>query len=288
MLCGSALAVIGLPTVAAREPAEAERALAYFAALPAGDIAAVLRSRRPSPVSADDRDRAIAHLPSEGVLRPSADEHAKLATVTQILAFHERMGVDVVIIDVLQAFVGLHARSILLISRHALQLVSAAELQALVAHEIGHDYFWDEYQHASQRNETRVLREVELKCDGIAALTLVELGIDPRVITSAVRKLTRFNEKLGATANVRNYLSPSKRERFLQAVLALRAQSESSRGAVRRPPGAFLNFQRFESFNTSSGSRAPCTVIFEVASSISCRSSHVSWTDAAPMFSSRR
>jgi Peptidase family M48 len=230
ILCGCALAVICPPTVAAREPAEAERALAFFATLPAGDIAVALRSRRPSPVSLDDRNREIGRLPRNEILRPRADEKVKLATLTQVLVFHERRTVvDVEIIDVVQAFVGLHARSILLISRPALQLVSSAELQALVAHEIGHEYFWDEYQRADQRNDTHVLRDVELKCDGIAALTLVELGLDPRIMTSALRKLTRFNKKLGATANFRSYPAPSARERFALAVLALRAQSESRR-----------------------------------------------------------
>ena len=40
--------------------------------------------------------------------------------------------------------------------------------------------------------------------------------------------------------------------------------------------------------SSSSGYRAPCTVIFETALSISRRSSGVSSTAAAPMFSSRR
>ena len=85
------------------------------------------------------------------------------------------------------------------------------------------------YQRASERLDTRVLRDVELKCDGIATLTLVELGLDPRVLTSAARKLTRFNEKQGATANLSSYPSPLERERFVLAVLALRAHSKSNR-----------------------------------------------------------
>jgi hypothetical protein len=215
--------------VAAREPV-AERALAFFASLPRGDLAAALRSRRPSPISLDDRDRAVASLPHHGVLRPSADENGKIATLRRILVFHERsIVVHVELIDVAQAFVGLHARSILLISRRALLILSSAELQALVAHEIGHDYFWDEYQRATDRNDARALRVVELKCDGIAALTLVELGLDPRALTGAARKLTWVNEKLGATANSSDYPSLSERERFVLAVLALGAQDESSR-----------------------------------------------------------
>jgi hypothetical protein len=65
-----------------------------------------------------------------------------------------------------------------------------------VAHEMGHDYFWNEFQRARERHDTRVLKEVELKCDGVATLTLVDRGLDPRSLTSAMRKLARFNESL--------------------------------------------------------------------------------------------
>ena len=45
---------------------------------------------------------------------------------------------------------------------------------------------------------------------------------------------------------------------------------------------------RSVSFSTCSGSRAPCTVILDAASSISRRSASVNSTEAAPRFSSRR
>jgi hypothetical protein len=98
------------------------------------------------------------------------------------------------------------------------------ELQALVAHEMGHDYFWSDYQQARERRDQRALREVELKCDGIAALTLVALGLAPTALMSAERKVRRFNETIDATANADAYPSSSERERFIRAVLVLRAQ----------------------------------------------------------------
>ena len=49
------------------------------------------------------------------------------------------------------AFVGLHARTVLLISREALRLLDAKELLAIGAHELGHDYVWDDYAEARQR-----------------------------------------------------------------------------------------------------------------------------------------
>ena len=73
-LWGCGLAVICPTILAAPERPVAERALTFFVTLPRGDVAAALRSRRPSPISLDDRNRALTSLPRKGALRPSDDE----------------------------------------------------------------------------------------------------------------------------------------------------------------------------------------------------------------------
>lgn len=225
--------VVIVPTIVAAQQPEsvvADRAFAFFVALPAGDVGSALGSVRPSAVSVADRDAERARLPREGALQPERDERARLVALTEILQYHERTEIVVVtVIDVPQAFVGLHARSILLISRPAMRLLSAVELQALVAHEMGHDYFWNDYQQARERRDLRALREVELKCDGIAALTLVALGIVPTALMSAERKVRRFNETIDAVANADAYPSSSERERFIRAVIVSRVQPGSHR-----------------------------------------------------------
>src|SRR2546422_8395475 len=62
--------------------------------------------------------------------------------------------------------------------------------------------------------------------------------------------------------------------------------SVECRHVVDQPPSQPA--QRPVIFSSSSGYRAPCTAIFEAALSISRRSSDVSSTTAAPMFSTRR
>jgi len=105
------------------------------------------------------------------------------------------------------AAVALHQRAVLLISRPALRLLSGVELRALVAHEIGHDYFWREFEETLAHGDRRGRQELELKCDGIALLTLLALGSDPALLIEGLGKLTRFNEMLGATANAATILS---------------------------------------------------------------------------------
>src|SRR6185503_16759197 len=59
-------------------------------------------------------------------------------------------------------------------------------------------------------------------------------------------------------------------------------------GQDHRSCQAFSVRYRLVRRSISSGYLAPCTVICDAAASISCKSSAVSSTDAAPMFSSKR
>jgi hypothetical protein len=123
------------------------------------------------------------------------------------------------VIVVNQAFVGLHGRSILLISGRALEWLTPEELRAVVAHEIGHEYFWNDYQMAAKLGDTGEMRRVELQCDAVAVLTLLVLNADPAALIEGVSKLDSFNRLAGATANINCYVSIKERTRFARALI---------------------------------------------------------------------
>jgi len=198
-----------------------ESALDFFRTLPSGDVLDALRMVRPAAISPEERARALRTLPAEGALTPREDELQHLAQLQPIFAFHDlRDAVTIKIVDMPRAAVGWHARSILLLSRHAMELLSAGELQGIVAHEMGHDFFWDDYYDARKRRDRAALQSIELKCDGIAVLTIRRLGLDPDLVESAVRALARFNERLGPP-DLANYPDTDARAHFMGDVLAL-------------------------------------------------------------------
>ena len=191
------------------------RALGFFERLSEQQAGTLLLALRPAPVDAATRAAVLAALPEAGELKPNSAEAEKLAVMEEVLVYHDRRGVfETKIIDLPQAFIGLHGRTVLLISRPAMRLLSGAELRALVAHEMGHDYFWSDYQRARVAVDHATLQELELKCDGIGLLTMVALGLDPVHLRVAVRKITRFNEGLGAVANAGEYPNLHDRDRF--------------------------------------------------------------------------
>jgi hypothetical protein len=217
VICALALTAFSAIADAQWPASPGSKALRFFEAHPAADADVVLRELRPPPAGVNERLRAVSVLPEKGELHPDCDERAKLSMVEAVLVYHERADVfETKLIDLPLAVVALHERTVLLISRPALRLVSGAELQALAAHEIGHDYFWTDFDPAGRDGRGR--QELELKCDGIALLTLVALGLDPGLLVEAVRKLTRFNEMLGTAADDDQYPHLYDRERFVNVL----------------------------------------------------------------------
>jgi hypothetical protein len=209
----------------ARDQASSEvraSAMEYFEQHRNSSIDDFLNGSRPEPLSRGECDAVIAMLPRDGELQPNATETAKIAATRQVLQYHHRSElVTFKVIEVGHAFVGLHARSVLLASRDALSLVSPDEFAALVAHEIAHDYMWQEYRSAMDRQDHKKMQELELRCDGIAVLTLRRLGIDTETLVSAVRKVTRLNERRGAVARRSSYVPLKERIMFIRTISAL-------------------------------------------------------------------
>ena len=204
-----------LAAAASSDPAL--EAFRFFEGLAGLDPDAILGTLRPPQVSADDRARAVAVLPKRGELSPDRDERAKLAKLEKILAYHGRAEAFAIkLIDVPQAVVAIHQRAVLVISRPTMRNISAEELQALVAHEIGHEYFWRDREDKFARGDKNGLQELELRCDGIAVLTLIALRLDPVTLTNGLRKLERLNAVIGATANADEYPPLRQRERFIK------------------------------------------------------------------------
>lgn len=191
-----------------------------------------LRRLLPAGIPESIRLQVLANLPPEGELRPTASESAKLEQIQPVLRAHFRESQIVVkLIDVMQAAVGLHARCVLLISRRALNLLNAFELEALAAHEVGHEYFWSEYESAVNNQDPTLARQIELRCDGVAVLTLRELNQSRASLASAIKKLDRFNRRFGATTNASRYVSESDRFRFQKGLLRLLDAHPDGEGA---------------------------------------------------------
>jgi hypothetical protein len=185
-------------------------------------LARFLETARPLPVSAEEKSRVLNTLPLEGeVTDVSGSARQKLAALTKVLRATGRESVyEIKVIDVPQAVIGLLALAVILITESALTLLDADELQALVAHEVGHEYVWTERERAFQLADRSRLKDLELMCDGIAIVTLHELGMDVSRLMAGLQKISRFNRKRFGTANnERDYPTLAQRQAFARAVV---------------------------------------------------------------------
>jgi predicted Zn-dependent protease len=125
-----------------------------------------------------------------------------------VLTYHRRRGVITFkIIDVAPAYVGLSERAVIFVSPPALAMANKEEFAALVAHEIGHEYVWTDYQLALRRREYDRIRQLELQSDGIGVLTLRRLGVNPERLVRAVEMMTWYNEQRNLAADRKEYVS---------------------------------------------------------------------------------
>lgn len=132
---------------------------------------------------------------------------------------------EIKVVDAPLARIGLYERTVVLISNTALALVKADELQALVAHEIGHEYLSADHARASRLGDHSRLKELELLCDAFAIVTLQGLGLDPSRLMAGVEKITRYNRQVFGTAvNETGYPTLSERREFARAVRAWAAR----------------------------------------------------------------
>ncbi len=208
-----------------------EKALRFFARLEAQDFDAYLKRTRLPEVSAEVKAAALKQLAHEEILTPTEKTQARLLTLRPLLLYHERTDVlDIKILNRREAFVGFQGRAVLLISQPALSILSVEELQAAVAHELGHEYFWHEMMAAQKQKQAEVMQELELRSDAIAVIALHQVGGNPAHLIAAITRVRAFNARLGLTDSPHHPLLPE-RIGFIRAMSELVKVRNNSEGS---------------------------------------------------------
>ncbi len=206
ILALAALACLSDPSVAAEPSAGLVDKLNHLGRLPR--------------VAPDLKRQVIVSLPREGevkALRP--EDHKKLQSIAPVLKVHGR-DTDYLfkVVESPQARIAVHARFVVLVTDTALRLLTPTQLQALVAHEIGHEYVWEEYEDARNRNDWRRVRELELFCDAVALQTLARIGAPPTALINALRIMTASDERNGFLTDTQSHPTLVERARFIKAL----------------------------------------------------------------------
>lgn len=198
--------------------------LAYFENVRNQSLDNYLKSIRPGRLSSELKARVLAMLRKKDLVSPSAVGLAKLVALEPVFRYHDRyLVIDPRVMRLGQPAVVFLAGAAVVISEEALELLTTGELQAVVAHELGHEYFWNEYEQARQHKQYNKVQELELRCDGLAVIAMINLRLDPADFISAIIKLT----KKGKLMNGEFYTTLDERIRFIgEMVKIVKAKSE--------------------------------------------------------------
>jgi hypothetical protein len=199
----------------------------------------LLNDARPSPVTPQAKERVLKSLPPGGEITDlNASARSKLTALHPVLRATRRDAVyEIKIIDLRQAAIGIHGRTVILISEPALRILDANELRAVVAHEAAHEYVWEEWQRATHSDDWKKRRQIELVCDGIAVVILQQLGLNSSPMITGFEKMIQLNLlSLGTPLDARRYPTLDERRKFAGEVAAWIAGSASKREGVFPSP----------------------------------------------------
>jgi len=214
------------------------RTLATLSRIDANTFWSDLERFRPMPIQPEVKVAVLAALPAEGEVRNlTKPQQHQLSAARQILRLHQRDFVyDLKVIDVPYPFVGLHARSVVLISQTALTMITAEELQAGVAHEVGHEYVWSELERARDRRDYERVQELEIFCDAVSVVTMRRAGLDPSRLLSCIEKFVRYMyEYIGHDDNEAFYPTLAERRKFIRSVIKWAARGDLAKRSKASP-----------------------------------------------------
>jgi predicted Zn-dependent protease len=127
-----------------------------------------------------------------------------------VLDYHDRDGklpIYVLRSEQPKAFVA--CRAALIITTKLMFITSEAEIRGIVAHELAHEYLWEERERAFNEKDESLLREIELFCDAVAVITLKEIGDDPACYAEALKRMTYIGITAGNVTRSETKTHPS-------------------------------------------------------------------------------
>lgn len=180
---------------------EIELALAAIGSGPAEEMKSRLISERITVFDDSLRAQAVAALPAS--LRSQRITQGKLldrveAIFNQVLRLHGRSGKLVLFLyrnDLPSA--ALWRGCVVVVSDGLAEPMYDDELAGVLAHELSHSYFEDEMAEGRRAQNAFAMRVVELKCDGVAILSLKLLGRNPAGHVRGLRRLQLITERKG-------------------------------------------------------------------------------------------
>jgi Peptidase family M48 len=131
------------------------------------------------------------------------------AAVQPVLDYHERVRMPIYVLRSDEPKAYLVERAVIIITTRMMYIASDPEIRGIIAHELAHEYVWDERGKARREKGWKLMRECELFCDAVAAFTLKEIGDDPASYGRILLRMALAGIKLGIAMRQKSDTHPS-------------------------------------------------------------------------------
>lgn len=159
------------------------------------DVRSALNRALPARVTDSDKELLMKNLPAM-VHQNRIHDSNQLARLQERLAttlnlYHRNGVVELIIFSHAEPIVLSKAGAVLVFSTELLRIVGSDEaaLIGVAAHELAHEYVALEFLEALRAANLSRMREIELFCDAVAAVVLIELGFDPAAYAKVLDKI---------------------------------------------------------------------------------------------------
>ncbi len=150
-------------------------------------------------------------------VRSGKDVEQLKAALQPVLDFHGRSQTPTYVLQSEQPNAHIVERAVLIITTKLLMRASEEEIRGIVAHELAHEYVWDQRILARKAKNEPLMREFELFCDAVAVFTMKELGDNPASYSRILERMELSNRVAGIVAG-----NTSRREAFTHPPLDAR------------------------------------------------------------------
>lgn len=131
------------------------------------------------------------------------------AALRPVLAYHHRENMPIIVVRSEYPRASLWERAVIILTTKMMLINSEEEIRGIIAHELAHEYVWDECRKAQLANDGSAMREYELFCDAVAVATLIEIGDDPYSYAKALERMTYIGMEIGSATRSRSRTHPA-------------------------------------------------------------------------------
>jgi Zn-dependent protease with chaperone function len=198
-----------MPFALAQNQKESEiaRVESAFAGKSLSEINVALAAICPEPVSRSDKSQLMSDLPLV-TAKNRVEDHRQLdglrSRLEPTLKLYARYGVvDLILFRDPRPIVYSKPGVVVVISTEVMKIAGDddAALVGIVAHELAHEYVALQMLRAVRSGDLTKIRELELFCDAVAVVVLLDLGLDATRYGRALRSIATHSQ---ATAELNN------------------------------------------------------------------------------------